>query len=106
MASPPPPRVTSLTVVTIGPPRGQPDRLDDLLVPGAAAQVARQRLLDLAVGGIRHPAQQVVAGHHKARRAEAALHGARIDERLLHPVQLARAGQALYGAHLAPLGLA
>jgi hypothetical protein len=49
------------------------DGLHHRHVAGAAAQIARERLADLFVVGIRPPAEQSVEGHEKARRAEAAL---------------------------------
>src|SRR3712207_8468947 len=54
-----PPRSTLFPYTTLF-RSGQPHRVEDLLVAGTAAQVARQRLADLQVGGLRHARQQVV----------------------------------------------
>src|SRR6266581_4915688 len=65
------------------PARRQLDGVDDLGVPGAAADVAGQRLADLEDARLWHAPQQVVRRHHQARSAEAALDGATLDEGLL-----------------------
>src|ERR671931_466844 len=62
---------------------GQAHGVEDLLVAGAAAQVAGQRLADLGVAGARAAPQQVVGGDDQAGGAESALHCAGLDERLL-----------------------
>jgi hypothetical protein len=95
---------------------GQPDRVEDLLIPCAPTQVAGQSLADIGVGGYPRGAPQEVVGlHDQPGCAEAALHGARVDERLLHRVQPfgpARCGmrllpgQALDRDHLAASRLA
>src|SRR5215217_4750302 len=63
-------------------------RLDDLRIRRAAAQVARQVMLDLLLVGLRNLVQQLARHHDEARSAEAALEGARLDERFLHGVEL------------------
>src|SRR5439155_27060606 len=49
------------------------DRLDDVLVARAAAEVAIEPFADLGFGGVRVVLHQVDRAHHHARRAEAAL---------------------------------
>ena len=85
--------------------RRQPDGVEDLLIAGAAAEVARERLADLVVARIRAAGEQVRRRDDEPRRAEAALDGARLDEGLLHAVQAAALGQALDGDHLVAVGL-
>src|SRR5919205_657080 len=88
---------------------GQADRVEDLLVPGAAAQVAGQRLADLGIGRARIAVEQVVAGDDEPGRAEAALDAAGLDERTLDLVEAIVAvavRDALDADHLALLGLA
>ena len=57
--------------------RGEPHGVEDLLVAGAAAEVARQGLADLGVARGGRAPQQVLGRHDQARRAEAALDRAR-----------------------------
>src|SRR5918998_4328486 len=80
--------------------------VEDLLVSGAAAEVAREGLPYLRVGGVRVAAEQVVGGDYEPRGAEAALHPSRLDEGLLDGVQVLAAGYALDRDDLAALGLA
>src|SRR5207344_1534855 len=66
---------TGATVSVTGrapPTGGHPNRLDDPSVAGAPAQVPRDRLADLRVGGGWAAIEQVVDGHHQARCAEPA----------------------------------
>ena len=56
------------------------DRLDDLLVAGAAAEVAGEALLDLGARRVRVSAQERTRGDELARDAEAALDGAGLEE--------------------------
>ena len=59
------------------------DRLDDLRVAGAAADVAAERVLD-RLGVVRAAVRDVaLGGEHHPGRAEAALRGVVVDERLL-----------------------
>src|SRR6476469_7325873 len=58
-------------------------RTDDVLVSGAAAQVALDALADLLLGGVRVVAEEVDRLHDHARRAVAALQGVVVVERLL-----------------------
>src|SRR5919108_4573319 len=62
--------------------RGQ-DTIDDLVVAGAAAQVAHHPLLDLLGCWVRHRLEQRGRGDDLARRADAALEAAASDEGVL-----------------------
>src|SRR5918996_3555417 len=84
---------------------GRLNRLDDVVVAGAAAQVALEPLADLGFGGRRVALHQVDRAHDHAGRAEAALQPVMLAERRLHRVQLAVLRQALDGGDLRALGL-
>ena len=81
------------------------DALDDLLVAGAAADVAADSHLDLVLSGVGHLVDEGRARHDHAGDAEAALHGAHrtegVDEGLLLLVR-----QALHGHDVAAVGQA
>src|ERR1700742_1420595 len=86
--------------------RGRPEhRLHDVLVAGAAAQVAGYRPPHVFLGGIRVAVEQVLGRHHHARRAEPALQAVLLPEPLLDGMQLARRGQALHGGDLTAVDL-
>src|SRR5687767_285172 len=76
---------------------GRLDRLDDIVIAGAAAQIAIEPLPDLPLRGIRLALEQVDRAHDHARRAEAALQRMVLAKGRLHRVQLAVPGQALDG---------
>ena len=79
---------------------------DDILVSGAAAEHAAQRVLYRRVVGSVLPSEQVGRRHQHARRADAALGRAMQVKGLLEPGQAAaRRFQPLDGQHLAPLDL-
>src|SRR3954447_5841146 len=85
---------------------GRPqDGLHDVLVAGAAAQVAGQRPAHVFLGRAGVAVEQALGGHHHAGRAEPALQAVLLPEALLQRVQLARAGQPLHGGDLAPVDL-
>src|SRR5487761_460390 len=85
---------------------GRPQhRLHDVLVAGAAAQVAGQRPPHVFLGRVRVAVEQGLGGQHHARRAEPALEPVLLPETLLERVQLARRGQALHGGDLAAVDL-
>ncbi len=65
-------------------------------VAGAAAQVARQRLLRLLTLVFPAVLLQTEHRHYKSRRAKTALRAVAIDHRLLHAVQLAMVFQILH----------
>src|SRR5262245_54492296 len=79
--------------------------LDDVLVAGAAAEIARQGPPDLVLGRVWVLGQECRRGDHHARRTESALQAVLVLEALLDRMQLARAGQTLYRRDLMPVGL-
>src|SRR5208282_2625705 len=81
------------------------DRLDDVLIAGASAQVAFQRLADLRLGRIGVATEQVSRGHDHTRRAVAALKAVLFPEAFLNGVHLAVFGEALDSRDLTALGL-
>src|SRR6185312_5004234 len=77
------------------------DRLDDVVVAGAAANVAFESVTDRRLVEIRtFPIDEVDRGHDHSRRAEAALQTVIVLEGLLHRVQLAALSEALDCGHL------
>src|SRR6478752_3458763 len=80
-------------------------RFDDVLVAGAAAQVAGQRPAHVLLGRVGVLVEERLGGQHHARRAEAALQTVLLPEALLQRMQLAGASQALDGADLLSVGL-
>src|SRR6266853_3192601 len=63
---------------------GRPQhRLDDVLVAGAAAEVAGQRPAHVLLGGVGIVVEQRLGGHHHARSAESALQPVLLLEALL-----------------------
>src|SRR5882724_2613094 len=79
--------------------------LDDVDVPGAAAQVPRDRLADLLLARVLVALQQRARGHQHARRAESALQTVLLGEALLHRMELAALLQALDRGDLGAVGL-
>ena len=88
-------------------PGGHFRRLQDVVIAGAAAVVAGQRLAQGLVRelAVRVAIQEVARAHHHARRAIAALHGVALDEGLLHGGQFVAVGEAFGGEHLRAFGL-
>src|SRR2546425_2787079 len=84
---------------------GQADRPDDVLVARTAAQVAAQRLTNVAVRRPWVVAEQGHGGDQHARGAEAALQPVRIPERLLDRVKQLTIGEALDGGDAGPVSL-
>src|SRR5690242_2758152 len=80
-------------------------RFDDVLVTGAAAEVAGQRPAHVLLGWVGVLVEQRLGGQYHARGAEPALQPVLLPEALLQRVQLAGGGQALHGADLAPVDL-
>src|SRR5215471_1921463 len=74
------------------------DRLDDVDVAGAAAEVSGDRPADLVLVGVLVALDERARSHHHARGAEAALEAVLLHEALLDGVQLVGL-QALHGAH-------
>src|ERR671930_2438621 len=97
---------SSTWVVMASPHRRRVDGLDDVLVAGAAAEVALEPAPDLLLGQpVAVRAQELDAGHDHPRRAEAALEGVALPERLLERMQLAALRQALDRRDLAAVRL-
>src|SRR5581483_932286 len=82
------------TLATGSPPAGRPlYGLDDVLVAGAAAEVTREPLANLALGGIGAAPQQIDGREDHARCAVAALQPVLVPEGLLQRVQRPLLGQ-------------
>src|SRR5271166_2771326 len=80
------------------------DRFHDVVVAGAAADVALEPVADRSLVKIRALAiDEVDRGHDHARRAEAALQAVVVLEGLLHRMQLAALSQALDCRDVRPL---
>ena len=86
-------------------PRRHVHRVEDLLVPGAAAEVARERLADLVLASGPGAPKEILRRDDEPGRAEAALHRARLRECRLHRVQLAARREPLHGHDLVPVRL-
>src|SRR5262245_12775788 len=85
--------------------RGELDRVDDLRIGGAAAEIAREIMPYLILIWIGMRIEQLRGHQQEARRAVAALEGAGLDEGFLHrtePVR-ARVHERLDGSHLGAL---
>ena len=98
----------SAAVVASGrllPRRPRLDRLHDVHVPGAPADVAADRGANLVVVGRWVLLDQAFADEHHAGRAEAALQAVVLLERRLHRVEPCRGEQALDGRDLDAVGL-
>src|ERR671920_494434 len=62
------------------------DRLDDVVVAGAAAEIALEPLADFLFRGIRIALHEIDRAHDHAGRAKAALQAVVLAERRLHRV--------------------
>src|SRR5262245_59912070 len=78
------------------------DRVDDLGIGGAAAEIAREVVPDLILVRIGMRLQQLRRHQHEARRAVPALEGAGLDEGFLHGAEIERVRirERLDGPHL------
>ena len=76
---------------------GGADRVDNVLVAGAAAKIAVQTFANFVVCGVRVTFQNLPGNHDHARRAEAALQGVFVPESFLHGVQDLLAIRAVSG---------
>src|SRR5215468_7661985 len=85
--------------------RGVLDRLDDVDVAGAAAEVPGDRLADLGLARVGVPGEERAAGHHHARRAVAALQAVLLPEALLDRVERRALLETLDCLDLAAVGL-
>src|SRR5579883_818605 len=81
------------------------NRLDDIDVARAAAEIARDRVAHFRFSGIGVLLQQRLAHQHHSRRAEAALQAMLLVEALLNGVQLAILLQTLDGLNLGAIDL-
>src|SRR5262245_55489887 len=81
------------------------DRVDDRLIPRAAAVVSRQVLADRLARRHAAAAQQLLRGQQHARRAVAALQRVAPLERVLQVGDLARIGDAFDGLHARAVAL-
>ena len=80
--------------------------IHDVIVAGAAAEVARDRLPNLLIRGIGIFFQEGFEGHHEAGGAEAALQGVGLVEGFLDGMQMIGVGgQALDGEDVVAVGL-
>src|SRR5687767_7822418 len=85
--------------------RGGARRVHDVLVSGAAAQIAGERLTDLLVRGMGALAQEARERHEKARRAEAALQAVMLAKRLLQRIQRVAIGEPFHRLDVAAVHL-
>ena len=76
--------------------------LDDLIVAGASAEVARHPLLDLVFTRRGVVVEKRLRGEYLARRADTALEAAVFDEALLERLQTLVLGDALDGRDFGP----
>src|SRR3954471_9256815 len=90
-------RTSSGALATVGAYRL--DRVDDGVIAGASAHVARQRFADLRARQRLAVRYQLVCRQQKAGRTEAALRRVAVDEFLLQLRELATFGQAFDGLH-------
>ena len=81
------------------------NRIHNVRIPSATAQVAFQAVGDFFACRLRVALEQLHAGHDHSGRAVAALQTVTFPEPLLDGVQLAVAGQAFNGGDFAPIGL-
>src|SRR5215471_9441108 len=85
--------------------RRQLDRVEDLRVAGAAAEIAGQRHPHLVTARDGVAFEESFRGEEDARRAIAALGGAELGESLLQGMEVAAIGHTLDGLDGAPLRL-
>src|SRR4026207_291814 len=85
--------------------RGVLHRFHDVQIPGAAAQVAGDRLADLLLARVLVALEKRAAGHQHARRAEAALQRVLLGKAFLDRMELAALLQPLDGGDAAAVGL-
>jgi hypothetical protein len=82
------------------------DRVDDVLVAGAAAEVAVEAVADFVVCRVRVALDDLFGNHDHAGGAEAALEGVLGPESFLHGVELAfGGGEAFDGEDACAIGL-
>jgi hypothetical protein len=85
---------------------GHQDRIHDVLVTGAPAQIARNRLTDFHLGRMWVFLQEWNEGHQNPRRAVPALQSMRFPKSVLQGMQLVGSlCQPLHGSNRVPVGL-
>src|SRR5919197_3137750 len=85
--------------------RGLADRGDDVVVPGAAADVAFDGVPDLVIGGVGRVVEEVCRGHDHPRGTEPALQAVLVPERLLERMEGPVGRHALDGGDAVAVGL-
>src|SRR5262249_29184626 len=84
---------------------GGAHRLDDILIPGTAAQIGREHVDQVHIADVGLAFEHADDQHEEARRAEAALQPVMVHEGALEGMQLVALGQSLHGADRFPVGL-
>src|SRR5206468_3746671 len=79
------------------------DRIDDVLVAGAAADVALERMPNLVFARLRVLLEEAHGGEHHATRAVATLERVVLVKALLQPMEGSVLGQTLDRADLVPV---
>src|SRR5579863_8468850 len=72
-------------------------RVDDMLIAGAAAEIAFQPVADLLFGGIRIIGQKLLGAEHHAWGTKAALQAVLVPEGFLDRIEFAVGGDTLDG---------
>src|ERR1039457_1443732 len=85
--------------------RGGENGFDGLAVTGATAEIARQRVADVVLGGMGVVFEQRLGVQDHSGCAEPALRGAVIEEGFLYRIKLIAVGNAFDGQDLAAIGL-
>src|SRR6185436_7777285 len=81
------------------------DGLHDIVIAGAAAEIAFELVADVGLGGLGIALDELRRRHDHARRAEAALEPVLLPESLLDRVELTVLRHSLDGRDLGPIGL-
>src|SRR3990170_3266616 len=84
---------------------GIPDGVDDVLIAGAAAEVAFQAMTDVSLAGVGVPFEDLQGRQHHPRGAEATLQPVLLPEPLLDGMQPAVLGQPFHRDELGAVGL-
>src|SRR6266567_8215375 len=85
--------------------RGCRNRLDDVVIAGAATQIAVEIRADRRLVGMGNPVEQIDRHHDHSGRAEPTLKSVVLAKCRLHRVEIVAFGQALDGGDLATRGL-
>src|SRR5262245_59229231 len=81
------------------------DRLDDVVVTGAATEVALEEVADLGLARTLVPLEELVGRHDHPGRAEAALEPVLLPEGVLDRMELPVLGEPLDGEDVGAVGL-